>query len=216
MEDNKDSEERNYHHGDLKTALVDVARKMLEESGPEAISFREIARQVGVSRTAPYNHFQSKEHLLATVAAGGFQEFLDYNCGVSEGVENPEERIVVLMEGYVEFALKHPQLYRLMFGVGIADWHDYPEVKLKAKAAYEPITQAIVQHYQNNGVNNEEAVETAAVTVWSTFHGFVMLVLDGKLNPSYYSAETTQALAKRLSKWFIAGLDAGFEDLQKT
>ena len=57
-----------YHHGDLRAALLASAARLLEEEGAEAVSFRAIARDVGVSQTAPYNHFDSKEHLLAKVA----------------------------------------------------------------------------------------------------------------------------------------------------
>ncbi len=61
-----------YHHGDLRRALVAAARALLEESGPEALSLRDVARRVGVSHNAPYRHFPTKQALLAAVAAEEF------------------------------------------------------------------------------------------------------------------------------------------------
>ncbi len=215
MDDNENTKDRKYHHGDLKASLVEVARSMLEESGPEAISFREIARQVGVSRTAPYNHFQSKEHLLATVAEGGFRDFHDFMIDYAKDAETLEGRIVGKLEAYIIFAQKRPQLYRLMFGVGIEDWYAYPEVKQAAKCSYEPLIEAISKYYIDRGIAHEEAIETASIAFWSMFHGFAMLLLDGKLNPANYNDATATDIAKRLARWLIAGLEAGYEDLVK-
>src|SRR6266436_1404259 len=110
-----------YHHGDLKAALLAAAGRLLEEEGAEAVSFRAIARDVGVSQTAPYNHFDSKEHLLATVAEEGFRAFTALQRGAAR-TRSPKRRLYALGRAYVAFASAHPQLYRLMFGVGLADW----------------------------------------------------------------------------------------------
>ena len=65
---------RPYRHGNLPVALVAAARQILDENGFEAVGLRETARRVGVSATAAYRHFTSKEDLLASVAAEGFRE----------------------------------------------------------------------------------------------------------------------------------------------
>jgi AcrR family transcriptional regulator len=54
------AESRPYHHGDLSRALVDAARKILENEGPAALSLRAVAREAGVSPAAPYHHFKDK------------------------------------------------------------------------------------------------------------------------------------------------------------
>jgi len=57
-------EKTKYHHGDLRTTLLEVAGEMLKESGIEEVSLRKLAARVGVSRTAPYHHFKDKNALL--------------------------------------------------------------------------------------------------------------------------------------------------------
>src|SRR6185503_21216238 len=65
----------NYHHGDLRRALLDAALREVAERGVKDISLRALARAVGVSPRAPYRHFQTKDDLLAAVAAEGFVEY---------------------------------------------------------------------------------------------------------------------------------------------
>ena len=63
--------ERAYHHGDLRTALIDAGLAALEAADADAVSLRELARKVGVSATAVYRHFPDKKALLAALAAEG-------------------------------------------------------------------------------------------------------------------------------------------------
>ncbi len=65
----------NYHHGDLRTALINTATSIIEERGIDALSLRKLAEQVGVSRTAPYHHFKDKNALLSAIAAKGFDDW---------------------------------------------------------------------------------------------------------------------------------------------
>jgi AcrR family transcriptional regulator len=53
-----------YHHGDLRNALVDAASKLAERGGPDAVTIRAAAREVGVTPTAAYRHFSGHEGLL--------------------------------------------------------------------------------------------------------------------------------------------------------
>src|SRR6202789_3642784 len=65
---------RSYRHGTLPVALLAAVREILDENGMQAVGLRETARRVGVSATAAYRHFTSKEDLLASLAAEGFRE----------------------------------------------------------------------------------------------------------------------------------------------
>ena len=66
------AEKSNYHHGDLRQALIDGAIALIAEQDISSLSLREVARRVGVSHAAPYRHFADKEALLAAVAEEGF------------------------------------------------------------------------------------------------------------------------------------------------
>ena len=66
-----------YHHGNLKENLIEQACIACEDSGWENISLRSLAKSLNVSQTAPYRHFETKEELLAEVAAMGFMRLSD-------------------------------------------------------------------------------------------------------------------------------------------
>src|SRR6185312_11305490 len=64
-----------YHHGDLKPALLAAAEKILETEGVDALTLRALTRVVGVSHTAPKNHFGDLEGLFSELAAVGYRRF---------------------------------------------------------------------------------------------------------------------------------------------
>src|SRR5918996_932709 len=61
-----------YHHGDLRRALIDQALRTIDELGVEALTLRGVGEALGVSRTALYRHFSDKQTLLAVVGGEGF------------------------------------------------------------------------------------------------------------------------------------------------
>jgi AcrR family transcriptional regulator len=199
---------RGYHHGDLRSAMITAAGRMLERDGPEAISFRAIARAVGVSQTAPYNHFESKEHLLAVVAAAGFRELEASQRATAARAVTDEDRIKALGCDYVRFACARPQRYRLMFGVGVEDWRAYPELAQAMEPSYRPIREAIAARLDSVGRGSPEAVAIAAVAAWALVHGLSMLIIDRAIAPAGIGRDS-DALVANVTAWFAAGLEAG-------
>ena len=109
------AEARPYHHGDLRRALIDAARRLLESEGPSALSLRAVAREAGVSPAAPYHHFKDRAALLYAIAHQGNVALNEAMKAAFEGSEPGRDRIIAVGVTYVEFALKNPALYRLMF-----------------------------------------------------------------------------------------------------
>src|SRR5271156_7208183 len=66
-------EQRSYHHGNLRPALIAAASKQIEQIGFEGLSLRDLAASLNVSRAAPYRHFADRRELLAAIAAAGFK-----------------------------------------------------------------------------------------------------------------------------------------------
>jgi AcrR family transcriptional regulator len=159
-----------YHHGNLKPALISAARDMLDADGPGAVSLREAARRVGVSATATYRHFADKDHLLAIVAAEGYHEFAARLRGIEEGPDG----FPGMGMAYVEFALEHRGLFRLMFGPLRRDLKRYPELNEAADEAFAALVHAATRFFHGGAAD----AETAAYAAWSFSHGLARLVLD--------------------------------------
>jgi AcrR family transcriptional regulator len=112
MSDSPPPEPRPYHHGDLRRALVDAARRLLETEGPAAMSLRAVAREAGVSPAAPYHHFKDKGELLDAVAGEGWAMLS--HAVLTATRETPNETLAPTL-AYITFAREHPALYRIMY-----------------------------------------------------------------------------------------------------
>ena len=159
-----------YHHGNLGPALIAAARQLLDASGPGAVSLREAARRVGVSATATYRHFNDKDHLLAAVAAEGYREFAERLRAAEAG----EDGFSGIGAAYIEFALEHPGLFRLMFGPLLREREHYPDLGAAADSAFE----ALLLGAQRFVSGRHDDAESVAYAAWSFAHGLARLVLD--------------------------------------
>ena len=168
---------RSYHHGDLRSALVAAAAALLERDGAEALSFRAVARAAGVSQAAPYNHFSGRDDLLATVAEGGFHALQASQAAAAEQAPPGLPRVISLGMDYLAFATGRPQLFRLMFGIGVANWCAYPAVAAAKHQSFGPFRAALVDYL---GAETPPAtLDAAAHGGWALVHGLSMLRLDG-------------------------------------
>lgn len=153
-----------YHHGELRPALLRAAARVLEQDGPAALSLRELARRAGVSHSAPYRHFADREALLAALAAEGFAllgEALARSSGRQMG------------EAYVDFALEHPQRFRLMFGGHLR----FSRHRALAAVAARPYRALLDAFRAQPSIADPEK---AAAAAWSLVHGLAHLLLDGQ------------------------------------
>jgi AcrR family transcriptional regulator len=98
----------------LRAKIINAARSLFVDKGIEAVSMREIAKQINYSATTLYHHFADKETLLQAVCD---EDFLALAGIMQEVVKIPDliTRIKALNQGYARFALEHPSHYRLMF-----------------------------------------------------------------------------------------------------
>lgn len=167
-----------YHHGDLRRALLDAALQIITQQGVSALTLRQVAQQVGVSRMAPYRHFADKAALLAAVAEEGFRA-LKAQLIQAAGELEPVERLQAIGVAYVEYAVTHAAHYRVMFGTERADKQSFPALLQVASETFDVLVQTLVACQQSGAVRVAEPVEQAQVA-WSLVHGLSMLAIDGQ------------------------------------
>jgi AcrR family transcriptional regulator len=181
------SNKRQYHHGDLKHALLDETARILREEGEHALSLRNLAANLGVSRTALYNHFENKESLLAAVAEEGFRRFniAMKNTRAKHRDSDSKAATTAVVKAYVDFARKNQAYYDLMYGG--QPWRSGRPSKSLSAAARGTLRRDVerLQRGQARGIfaKNLDALRFAQV-YWGTLHGISRLFLDGVFTDS--------------------------------
>lgn len=161
---------KSYHHGDLRAALLTAAMRMLEKG--ESFSLRAVARRAGVSPAAPYRHFADRAALESALAAEGFRA-LKADLSRGQRLPSTEEELFEFGVTYVDFALRRPALFHLMFGNACDDSDD---ARVRATAElHEWLALALARVFPDADAS---ALATAS---WSLAHGLAFLHLDGKL-----------------------------------
>lgn len=170
--------EKAYHHGDLRAALLEAAEEELIEKGRDRFSLRSVAKRAGVSHAAPAHHFGDVKGLLAALAASGFQRFLNVQkARQAAAPSDPEEQLLQAGLGYIDFALAHPALFRLMFGKSWAEISD-PALKTSAEAAFTHLLQNVAA-VTGGDPETDPRTRTSVASVWAMVHGLADLMIGG-------------------------------------
>ncbi|MBY9066211.1 TetR/AcrR family transcriptional regulator [Hyphomonas sp. WL0036] len=167
-----------YHHGDLRSALIEEGMAEISMKSPEEISLREIARRAGVSATAVYRHFPDKAALLGALCEVGSERL---NAAFEEAMKltpGGREALNAMGRAYVRFALANPSLFRMMM--------TYPSPG-SAGDAGAPLWEARLRMVSRSleGIlpkgASAERRRIRQLQAWSIVHGLAMLMLDGQV-----------------------------------
>jgi AcrR family transcriptional regulator len=172
---------RPYHHGDLRRALVAAALELVRAHGPEGFALREAARRVGVSQTAPYRHFPTREALLAAVAEEGFRalERRLEEAGASAGPV-PLARLRALGEASFAFYVADSARFRVMFGPASARKDRFPSLAEAWSRVNALLLDALVASQRAGAIREGDPLELGLTTA-AMVHGLAALVADGQL-----------------------------------
>jgi AcrR family transcriptional regulator len=177
-----DQARRGYHHGRLKDALIEAARALIAQRGPNGFTLSEAAKLVGVTAAAPYRHFADRDELIGALARRGFELFGERLAKAwDEG--RPEARIALRRMGqaYLSFAAAEPGLYAAMFQNAKSLYG--PAAEAVASQALDGLVHAATAILSKHGAAPGEA-RRLAFELWALSHGTAMLSLAGHLNGS--------------------------------
>ena len=188
-----------YHHGNLKEALIAASLDILSKNGIEGLSLRNVARQIGVSHTAPYNHFPDKQALLAAISTAGYEQlYLILLDAFVKTKNTPAEIIPEVAWAYLQFALENPAKFKLMFSGALEEERNHPDyeaISLKSIALFEEI----ILFCQEKGQLPAGNVEQIAVKLWSLVHGFTYLMLENQFPGEYLKNKDLRETLKRIT-----------------
>jgi AcrR family transcriptional regulator len=169
--------ERPYHHGNLRTALLEQAERTVRDRGAQDLSLRELAREVGVSHGAPRRHFPDRQALLDALAEAGFARLgAELRQAVEGAGEDFEARLRATATAYVRFATQDAALLELMF----AGKHREEAGALEdaAERAFSVLLELIDQG-QGEGALERDEPERIGLVLFATVQGIAALITGG-------------------------------------
>jgi len=169
-----------YHHGDLRNALVTQATALARAGGPDAVVLREAARRVGVSPSAAYRHFPSREGLLAAVASRAREALAtEMLAWLARVPARPAARAEALDRfratgaAYFAFALAEPGLFRVAFVPC------EPSLTVRDDPSPYEILSSAIDAVADTGALPASRRRHAEEVAWSAVHGAAVLIGDG-------------------------------------
>jgi AcrR family transcriptional regulator len=187
-----------YHHGDLRTALIDAGLHLTRTGGPEALTIREATRRVGVSPNAAYRHFVDREALLGAVAIAIQHRMAARMARRHDSDASDRLRAVGL--GYIKFALDEPGWFTVAF-------FSADPIGLSQETATAPPYLALVNALDamvEAGELSPDRRAGAEWPCWSAVHGFAELALRGPLH--HAGRRDIDTLAARTVDDIVAGV----------
>jgi AcrR family transcriptional regulator len=186
--------QKNYHHGDLKNALIKAGIEILSKEGVGGLSLRKVAQKAGVSHSAPYSHFPDKQSLIAAISTEGFNQLYgELDAAVSPHAKNPKRQLVEGTRAYVEFAMTHTDTFKIMFSGVLEKEKEYPAFVEISRKTFNLVVD-IVRACQTAKVLGSGTPEMLAVTVWGQVHGIVSLALEGQISRTVLGGHTVQEI----------------------
>ena len=186
-----------YHHGNLRRALIDAAVSAIAKHGVDALNLRQLAARSGVTPGAPYHHFTDRDELLAAIAEEGFGRLgAELIAGRDAAGDEASARLEALGRAYINFAISCPGYFRVMFhGDGKSSGPSAPGLR-----AFHLLRDAVLA-CQEAGTAPAGDPSALVLTAWSAVHGFATLWVDGALpfegmRPQQMAPELGRLLAR--------------------
>ena len=191
------SDARAYHHGNLRSALLERAERTVRERGVHALSLRELARDAGVSHGAPRRHFPDRGALLDALAASGFERLArELEQAVAAAGPAADARLHALAQAYVGFATRDAALLELMFATKHREGAD--DVRAEADRSLA-IALAVVASAQLAGELVAGDAQQITQFVFATLHGLATMANGGMLGDEDVAAVVSDAIERLLA-----------------
>lgn len=171
-----------------RTRILDAARELFLERGVEAVTLREVAQKIEYSTTAIYVQFADKAALVEAMVNEDFAKFASGLEAVAK-IADPVDRLGALQDAYIDFALKMPRHYQLLFLTPAQPHHSKLEATSPAgiegyRVLRETVDECIRTDRFREGLTDADAV---AQVIWGTVHGLVsLLIVQGHHAPFHW------------------------------
>jgi AcrR family transcriptional regulator len=186
--------------------ISEVALKLLQEGGPEAVTMRVVAQAVGITPMAIYHHFPNREALLKAVTDGEFERLAGFQQARLKRLSPRARHATVLMEhmhAYIDYALARPLLFDYVFSREREGARRFPEdFRARRSPTLNPIADA-VEAAMAAGLLKQDDVWEVAMLLTELTHGLLVLYRGGRFS---YGEKEFRAHCERAMHRMMNGL----------
>ncbi len=195
-------------HANLKRAILQTSLELGTELGEEGLTMRAIARRLGVSATALYQHFDSKAAIMGAIRMYGLGQ-LHTSLAPAFDLDDPAEVLRDHSLRYLRFARENPWLYTTLMEGEEIDWvaADEEETAFVMQSTVRFI-KVLERGLEAGRMRPDLDVKTTPWMFWAALHGLAQLMLRGQVTSE--GPSVIQGDIDDISRGFVDGLVRGF------
>jgi AcrR family transcriptional regulator len=183
--------------------IAAAALQLLEKEGPAAVTMRRIAKAVRVTPMAIYHHFPNREALLKMVTDQEFEKLAAFMDARQGGSRNGEDRLLRVMDYYIDYAFKHPKVFDYVFSQYRTDARRFPkDFRARRSPTMNRVAESVAGAMVRKEIRKDDVWEVA-MELWAHVHGYVSLFRAGRFA---LSEQQFRSLCQRSLKRLFNGL----------
>lgn len=163
--------------------IYHCALRILEAEGPQAVSMRRVAKEVGITAMAIYHHFPSREALLDAVVNSEFEKLVGFFSRPAR-IRSFEAAMIHIMDGYIDYALAHPRIFDYVFSASREGARRFPEdFRARQSPTLNLVFDAVSSWMKLGKLKRDDAWEIS-MGLWAHAHGYLALWRGGRFRLS--------------------------------
>ena len=169
----------NYHHGNLKEALITTGIEVIKDEGLDGFSLRKVASKCGVSHSAPHNHFKDKDSLILAIQEYITNNFTEVLKDIYSTYKDSSNVLVELGKGYIKYFCDNNCFYYLLFQHKTPIFISYDQNYL-LKSTFAPFvffTEVATEFLLKLNIPTNQ-ISDDIVTMWSIVHGLTTIYVS--------------------------------------
>lgn len=163
----------------FREELCRAATQLFAERGYEGVTMRTLAKKVGCSPMTPYRYFESKEEIFAVVRAAAFERLATACEKATNEAANELAAAQATSFAYLDFAMREPHAYRIMFELAQPDDAAYPDLANAVEKSRQFMLGPLEGMIEQGILQGDPAL--LSYVFWAGIHGVIVLQLSGKL-----------------------------------
>ncbi|NOT46376.1 MAG: TetR/AcrR family transcriptional regulator [Acidobacteria bacterium] len=160
----------------LRQIIMDAARELFVTKGYEAVSMRKIAERIEYSPTTIYLYFEDKVDLMTQICEQTFAKLTRNIKAINRKIADPIEALRAGMHEYVNFGLRHPSHYLLLFNTRVPEEPRIAFAESNGKIAFETLREAVKACADAHKLSSKD-VDLVSQTLWTGIHGVTSLLI---------------------------------------